>query len=354
MEKVLLSGKDMVISILKGSKTPLMAKKIARNIYKKYDGFMMSRFMVRDILWKKLKGQFVYDNVNYTYWMENKEIVKTDLRIDNIGIDQDSSSLNKEIYDVKAGNLTELINKYHSLEYTQNRNKRDSNFSLTQEVFISKELSKILREIVKEIVSNNIGFKFLKDTCNKSLLNNLIASEKITTYFKIRVRTSPDLSYYEKLLEFKLVCQDAWEDGIITKKEQRTIDRSVIQLGIKNEDVKNIFNQLKGENQEIEIDKNVDENESFSFDKIISIDNIPFHIKIIDQPMSPLFWHKFESNIEVIYVNKSHHQFKDFEINILLNIIAVLCKTKLSLSDESGEIFVNRFKNYLNLINLKK
>ena len=66
--------KQMVYNTLLESKKPLMAKKIAYNIYQKYNGFKMSRFVVRDVLWKELTGQFEYDNVNYTYKIIEKDI----------------------------------------------------------------------------------------------------------------------------------------------------------------------------------------------------------------------------------------------------------------------------------------
>ena len=76
----------MVFETLLESKKPLIAKKIAKNIFRKYDGYRMSRFMVRDILWKQLKDNIDYDDVNYTYILKesfkNIEEIKPDINYD--------------------------------------------------------------------------------------------------------------------------------------------------------------------------------------------------------------------------------------------------------------------------------
>ena len=76
----------MVFETLLESKKPLMAKKIAFNIYRKYDGYKMSRFMVRDILWKQMRDNIDYDNINYTYTLKESfkdiEEIKPDINYD--------------------------------------------------------------------------------------------------------------------------------------------------------------------------------------------------------------------------------------------------------------------------------
>lgn len=62
--------KRMVYEILEQSKKPIMAKKIAKLIYRKFDGYRMSRFIVRDIIWKEMKGEFIYSRENYTYQLK--------------------------------------------------------------------------------------------------------------------------------------------------------------------------------------------------------------------------------------------------------------------------------------------
>ncbi|MEP0733058.1 MAG: hypothetical protein ABJC50_09460, partial [Nonlabens ulvanivorans] len=80
MEKTIEEQKQMVYETLLESKKPLMAKRIAYNIYRKYDGYRMSRFVVRDILWKEMKGQFEYDKNDYTYIIKKRPNIKsTDL-----------------------------------------------------------------------------------------------------------------------------------------------------------------------------------------------------------------------------------------------------------------------------------
>lgn len=71
MEENIQNQRKMIREVLKESKTPLMAKRIAQLIYRKFDGYRMSRFIVRDILWKKMRGDFEYDRDNYTYKLKN-------------------------------------------------------------------------------------------------------------------------------------------------------------------------------------------------------------------------------------------------------------------------------------------
>lgn len=68
-----ISPKEMILTTLEQSKKPLMAKKIAFNIYRKFEGYRMSRFVVRDILWKELKDQIDYNPDDYTYTLKDKK-----------------------------------------------------------------------------------------------------------------------------------------------------------------------------------------------------------------------------------------------------------------------------------------
>lgn len=62
-----LGEKEMIVQVLNESLTPLMAKKIAYNIFQKYNDYKMSRFRVREVLWKEIRNEIDYDTVNYTY-----------------------------------------------------------------------------------------------------------------------------------------------------------------------------------------------------------------------------------------------------------------------------------------------
>jgi len=151
LEKSLGELKTMVFEILLESKKPLMAKKIAFKIYRKYNGYRMSRFMVRDILWKEMKGQFKYDNVNYTYSIEseNLESQKTNLEEDLTVEDLNKTSNNID-YDT-------LINKLSS-----------------------KEEKIIIHDFKKLIKSNYLNV----NTGNKKfdeLLKSVVKDNKITT-----------------------------------------------------------------------------------------------------------------------------------------------------------------------------
>jgi hypothetical protein len=220
---------------------------------------------------------------------------------------------------------------------------------------LKSELKILFNKIVASIVNGNINLSGIEKLCEKPLFKQITLDDRIAIYVQDKKdrKAIIDDDYEERLIEFKIICQIVWEDGVVDESEEIEIDNSINELEITKEDADRIFNQIKGEYEETVFDEKVESNQPDIFDKIIKIDNVTFHFKIIDQPMSPLFWHKYENNLEVIYINKTHHQYKDFNTKLLCNLVAVLCKTKLSFSDESGEIFENRFKNYLNLINLK-
>ena len=258
-----------------------------------------------------------------------------------------------------------LIQKYESsFSDFIKLNRKPANIKSTFSEII-KELEKSLTELIdliaKNILTNNISLTDLEDNCSRDLYIKIEKHEEIFNWINTKDEDqSIDLDTYEdRLKEFKILCQKVWEDGIIDKEEQIEIDEKIKVLGLDKKDANEIFEQIKGEYEELHLlDDFVENNKEVKhecgiFDKIINIDNVSFHFKNVAQPMSPLFWHKYENNLEVIYINKTHHQYKDFNTNLICNLVAVLCKTKLSFSDESGEIFENRFKNYLNLINLK-
>lgn len=111
MEQSEISPKEMVITVLRESKKPLMAKKIAYNIYKKYNGYRLSRFRVRDILWKEMKGLYEYDEENYTYWIDKSKLLDSEinirkqyeLKIDGEGKNNNDGALIREMfYDEKV------------------------------------------------------------------------------------------------------------------------------------------------------------------------------------------------------------------------------------------------------------
>ena len=273
---------------------------------------------------------------------------------------------------IHSSSLEEIILKYHTRQNELRQFERQLQqyqFCKQGEGVINEQdknnrkitslkarLDSLFNEMIDYIINGDINLSGIEKVCEKPLFKLITSNNRISIFVneKRNQKIIIDDDYQERLIEFKILCERVWEDGIVDSDEQIEIDKSIIELEISKEDADRIFNQIKGEYEETVFDEKVESNQPDIFDKIIIIDNVSFHFKIIDQPMSPLFWHKYENSIEIIYINKTHHQYKDLNTNLLCNIAATLCKTKLSFSDESGELFVNRFNNYLNLISLKQ
>lgn len=221
---------------------------------------------------------------------------------------------------------------------------------------INKTLPELIEKMVELVVCDKISINELKQGCDQQLYRIVTSHSRLVKHVNQKQKTHQieKDTYEEKLIEFKILVQAAWEDGVVDEYEQIQIDQTIIELGIDYTDANRIFHQIKGEYEESILDDKIGNNQENLFDKTITIDNVSFHFKILEQPMSPLFWHKFENNMEVVYVNNSHQQYNDFDQNLLMNLIATLCKTKLSFSDEAGNVFVNRFSSYMNLVDLKK
>lgn len=265
----------------------------------------------------------------------------------------ESSTLNSD--------LKVLIQKYEST-YSDfiKLNRKSSNIKSTFSDLINeleKQSSDILDLIVQNILTNNTSLTDLENNCSRQLYVKIENHENI--YNWINTKDEDHLidedSYEDRLKEFKILCKRVWEDGVVDEEEQIEIDEKIKVLDIDKEDANEIFEQIKGEYSEShlldELDVNSHNNKlNDLFDSITSIDNKTFYFKMIDQPMSPLFWHKYENDLEIIYINKEHNQFSSFNLDQLKRILASICRTKLSFSNKEGQVFEDRFKNYLNTI----
>jgi hypothetical protein len=82
----------------------------------------------------------------------------------------------------------------------------------------------------------------------------------------------------------------------------------------------------------------------------IYFDGYTFSINVVEIEMAPIYWVKRDGLILNIFFNKANHKSNLFEENSFIKILIALTRTSLSFSDESGDIFLNRLKNYLDLI----
>ena len=267
----------------------------------------------------------------------------------------ESSTLNSD--------LKVLIQKYEST-YSDfiKLNRKPSNIKSTFSDLINeleKQSSEILDLIVKNILTNNTSLSDLENNCSRDLYIKIENNNDICSWVnkKDEDHSIEDDSYEDRLKEFKILCKQVWEDGVVDEEEQIEIDERIKSLELETKDANEIFEQIKGEYKELHLLDNFlgdvkedTKKEITLFDDTINIDSKVFYIKITKQPMSPLFWHKFKEGIEIIYINKLHNQYNDFELPQLKKIITAICVTKLSFSSNQGDIFESRFKNYLELL----
>jgi hypothetical protein len=85
--------------------------------------------------------------------------------------------------------------------------------------------------------------------------------------------------------------------------------------------------------------------------EIFSLDGYTIEVVEVNQDMAPLFWSKTNGLNQCIYLNKLHPKYKLYSGPEFNQILIALGRSSLSFSDNSGDIFLNRLKNYLELIN---
>ena len=102
----------------------------------------------------------------------------------------------------------------------------------------------------------------------------------------------------------------------------------------------------KNENKVIEsdiINNNLIENE-------YKFDGYSFIVKVVEMELAPLYWVKREGLTQYLFFNKAHQKSSLLPEAGFTKFLIALTRTSLSFSDDSGDIFLNRLKNYLDLI----
>ena len=196
MEKTIEEQKQMVYETLLESKKPLMAKKIAYNIFRKYDGHRMSRFAVRDVLWKEMKGEFEYDKYNYTYLLKKKQSNKL----------KNESSNNKKL---KKENLYQnIVNKLNNKKGHETvsdfRNLIKSNFLGVNTG--NKKFDELIKLVVKDNKITTVEESFLKEKTHElGLPFDLI--------IKAKEHINSNNPYLDNIIHL------VFEDGVISENE---------------------------------------------------------------------------------------------------------------------------------------
>lgn len=80
------------------------------------------------------------------------------------------------------------------------------------------------------------------------------------------------------------------------------------------------------------------------------LDGYTIVIETVKQDLAPLFWAKTEGLHQYIYLNETHPKYKLYSNDSFKQVLIALGRSSLSFSDNSGELFFNRMKNYVELI----
>lgn len=272
MEKSKDELKKMVFETLLNSKKPLMAKRIAKIIYQKYDGYLMSRFMVRDLLRKEMKGQFEYDILNYTYTIKKSfkdiEIINPDINSDSLLIPLIYKiPIKKHLIDhfefyqlAFKKNGYNLTDKYKNisftdwislLEYLKKHFTNSGTLKENDSFFILKENLKNPFYYYSLIIDtnkfeSNIFFqnKKFQQIFDEITRDNLITKAEENYLFEKGKEFSIDIKDIKTAIKtldfkayksFKLLIDEICEDGIISPNEKEYIEEKAIQYNVNEE-----------------------------------------------------------------------------------------------------------------------
>ena len=146
---------------------------------------------------------------------------------------------------------------------------------------------------------------------------------------------------------------------IFNKQEERTIASNIKKIASKNVSI----NEVKSKD-EVKLNETLrDGNKISSGTKYqkqhekntdcFNLDGYTFKINIANQELGPLFWAKTNGLHQDIYLNKSHPKYQQYSDDSFKQVLIALGRSSLSFSDNSGELFFNRMKNYIELIQYK-
>ena len=166
------------------------------------------------------------------------------------GLDNNLSDNNIESSTLNS-DLKVLIQKYEST-YSDfiKLNRKPSNIKSTFGELIKeleKELTEFVELIVQNILTNNTSLTDLENNCSRDLYIKIENHNDIYSWVnkKDDDHSIEDDPYEDRLKEFKILCLQVWEDGIVDESEQKEIDEKIITLGLDKEDANQIFNEIE-------------------------------------------------------------------------------------------------------------
>jgi hypothetical protein len=112
--------------------------------------------------------------------------------------------------------------------------------------------------------------------------------------------------------------------------------------------------KFKNKNKKLDLDNNSGSSTTINnevFDYTSIIDGYTISVRIVEREFDPLYWSKIVGLNQIIYFNKLHPKASTLNETNFVQLLIALGRTSLSFSDNSGEIFFNRLKNYIDLTN---
>ena len=203
-------------------------------------------------------------------------------------------------------------------------------------------------KVINLILANEISLTFVKKRCDFTLFEEIISDKKIKKLIKSNYDNdiiNNDLK--ERLIEYEIICKEAWDDGIITKIEEINLTKKIKELNINQIQGNEIFEKVKGE-----YFAKQDELKNPHDFLNIKINNTNFFIKILKLPFHPLCVHEFdkETGNDIIKINSSHNSYSEKSKESIISFASALFYTKLTMSDPNVSRFVDRVINNLDFV----
>ena len=168
----------------------------------------------------------------------------------------------------------------------------------------------------------------------------------------------------EKELVYQIICDstkpmkleeivsqifDKYNGYVISKINVILIIANEIKDKIFYDKIKQTYSLKESTTNQADVNKNNQSN-SIVEDRSIQIDGYTIILTETINDLGPLFWIKVNGFTMKIYLNLFHSKSNYLKSHEGFLILVAICRTSVSFSDDSGQIFLNKLKNYIELI----
>jgi hypothetical protein len=396
------SFREMIINVLNTyDKTPKSKEQIIKLVYEKYK-VIIDKDIIRSLLLTNMNDVIKYHNKTSLYSLNDKtnnsnQILNTDRK--------NKKNCNTTLFSYINSNITKIIKdtQSYSLKYSLMLNKylyepnneiNDFDLNSTEH---KNNLIKILNSNLEFI--NNIKSFFFYENISKKInldtLQNEIDCKLNKNEIQLLIKIYNDIFKIEDnllIISNKNLFNEAKDEiefmyeayyklytditGSVIDTKAIAIEKTVTKQEVDElEKTEQIESPDKCENEKsndiceeliklkVDLLLNVEKvntlieksNKNNHVDEIsnklnFEIDGQKFVVELTQIETAPLFWNKSVAMNHYIFFNKSHPKSNLFSEKSFIELLIALNITALSFSDNSGEIFMNRLKNYINII----